>query len=285
MKRWKARMTKQSRIPAWGKAVVLAAVIALVAACATSPTGRTQLKLFSSQEIAQMGQQSFRQMREQLPSIDESELYEYVNCVAEPMLQEVGGDWQVVLFDQDQVNAFALPGNNIGIYRGLLRVAENQHQLATVVGHEIGHVLADHGNERVSTAFATQAGLELGSAIAGGTPTGNHVMAALGLGAEVGIMLPFSRAQETEADIIGLRLMADAGFDPQESVKLWENMEKAAGGSRPPDFLSTHPGPQARMRTLGQNMEDAVSRQRRAHEAGKRPDCFLSDSARAQLQE
>lgn len=277
-------MKKLSGLRRWVATIALIASIAMVTACATSPTGRSQLKLFSTQEISQMGNQSYQQMREQLPVIEDGELHAYVNCVAEPMLRAVGGDWQVSLFDEDQVNAFALPGNNIGIYRGLLRVAENQHQLAAVIGHEIAHVQADHGNERVSTAFATQAGLELGSAIAGGTPTGDYVMAALGLGAQVGIMLPFSRAQETEADVIGLRLMADAGFDPNESITLWENMDKAAGGSRPPDFLSTHPGPRARMRTLTQNMDDAVSRQQNAHAQGKRPDCFLSDRARAQLQ-
>ena len=277
-------MKKLPGIPRWVATITLIALVTTVTACATSPTGRSQFKLFSSQEISQMGNQSYQQMREQLPVVEGGELYAYVNCVAEPMLREVGGDWQVTLFDEDEVNAFALPGNNIGIYRGLLRVAENQHQLAAVVGHEIAHVQAEHGNERVSTAFATQAGLELGSAIAGGTPTGNYVMAALGLGAQVGIMLPFSRAQETEADVIGLRLMADAGFDPTESIKLWENMDKAAGGGRPPDFLSTHPGPSARIRTLTQHMDDAVSRQQQAHSQGKRPDCFLSDSARAQLQ-
>lgn len=263
----------------WFLGLTVLVLVAALAACATSPTGRTQLKLFSSSEIARMGAAAFDEMRAQEPTIDRGPLVDYVECVARPMLDIVGGDWRVSVFDDDQVNAFALPGNNIGVYRGLLTVAENQHQLAAVIGHEIGHVLADHGNERISTAFAAQAGLELAAAVAGGTPQGNQVMAALGLGTQVGILLPFSRAQETEADVMGLSLMADAGFDPRQSVDLWRNMEEAAGGSRPPDFLSTHPGPAARIRVLNANMEEAVARYERARAAGRAPDCLLPDSA------
>lgn len=267
-------MKSVSHLRQWVSGLLIVGLVAALAACATSPTGRQQLKIFSSGEVAQMGAAAFAEMRDQKPVLSSGPWASYVQCVADPMIRHVGGEWEVVLFDDDQVNAFALPGNKIGIYRGLLTVAENQHQLATVVGHEIGHVLADHGNERISTAFATQAGLELASAVAGGTPTGNQVMAALGLGAQVGVMLPFSRAQETEADILGLRIMADAGFDPRESIDLWRNMDAAAGGGRPPDFLSTHPGPSARMRVLNQHMEDAMSRREQAHAAGRVPDCM-----------
>ncbi len=263
----------------WAMGLTLLILAAILVACATSPTGRTQLKLFSSSEVAQMGTAAYAEMKQREPILERGPLVDYVQCVARPMTRAVGGEWRVTVFDDDQVNAFALPGNNIGIYRGLLRVAENQHQLAAVVGHEIAHVTADHGNERISTAFATQAGLELASAVAGGTPTGNQVMAALGLGAQVGVLLPFGRAQETEADIIGLQLMADAGFDPRQAIDLWKNMNEAAGGGRPPDFLSTHPGPSARMRVLNEHMADAMERRERAHAAGRVPDCLLPDQS------
>lgn len=258
----------------WACAVALLLMITTLAACATSPTGRPQLKIFSNAEVAQMGAAAFAEMRDQQPLISSGPLAAYVQCVADPMIRGVGGEWEVVLFDDEQVNAFALPGNKIGIYRGLLGVAENQHQLAAVVGHEIAHVLADHGNERVSTQFATQAGMELAGAVASGTAHGNQVMAALGVGAQVGVLLPFSRAQETEADIMGLQIMADAGFDPRQSIDLWRNMDAAAGGGRPPDFLSTHPGPSARMRVLNDNMNDALARREQAHAAGRVPDCL-----------
>lgn len=258
----------------WACAALLVTLVATLMACATSPTGRTQLKIFSSSEVAQMGAAAFAEMRDQQPLITSGPVAAYVQCVADPMIRGVGGEWEVVVFDDDQVNAFALPGNKIGIYRGLLGVAENQHQLAAVVGHEIAHVLADHGNERVSTQFATQAGLELAGAVASGTAHGNQVMAALGLGAQVGVLLPFSRAQETEADIMGLQIMADAGFDPRESIDLWRNMDAAAGGGRPPDFLSTHPGPSARMRVLNENMENALAHRELARAAGRVPDCI-----------
>ncbi len=261
----------------WMLGLIVLGLVAALVACATSPTGRTQLKLFSSSEVAQMGSAAFAEMLQQKPVVESGPLMEYVQCVARPMTRAVGGEWRVTLFDDDTVNAFALPGNNIGIYRGLLTVAENQHQLATVIGHEIAHVTADHGNERLSAAFATQAGLELASAVAGGTPTGNRVMAALGLGAQVGVMLPFGRAQETEADIMGLQYMADAGFDPRESLALWRNMDEAAGGGRPPDFLSTHPGPAARSRVLNEHMDDAMARRERAHAEGRVPDCLAPE--------
>lgn len=264
--------------------LLLLLVPAAMVACATSPTGRNQLTLFSSQEIAQMGNQSYQAMLEEAETIESGELYDFVQCVARPLLREAEGDWRLTLFDDNQVNAFALPGNNIGIYKGLLGVAENQHQLAAVVGHEIAHVEANHGNERVSTAMATQVGLELTASAIGSSPGGDYLMAALGLGTQVGITLPFSRAQESEADVLGLRMMADAGFDPRQSIDLWRNMNAASQGDRPPEFLSTHPGPETRMRTLNQHLDDALRRRDNANRAGKRPDCMLSDAARAGLE-
>lgn len=258
----------------WTVGISTLALLAGLSACATSPTGRSQLKIFPSSEVAQMGSAAYAEMREQQPLISSGPMADYVRCVADPMIRGVGGDWEVTLFDDEQVNAFALPGNKIGIYRGLLGVAENQHQLAAVIGHEIAHVQADHGNERISTQFATQAGMELAGAVASGTAYGNQVMAALGVGAQVGVLLPFSRAQETEADIIGLQIMADAGFDPEQSIDLWRNMNAAAEGDRPPDFLSTHPGPRARIDVLEENMPDALARRERARAAGRIPDCI-----------
>ena len=120
--------------------------------------------------------------------------------------------WEITVFADDQANAFALPGGKIGVYTGLLDVAENQHQLAAVVAHEVAHVTSRHSNERVSTNFVTQTGLQLAQVAAGGnSPERQQLFGLLGMGAQVGVVLPFGRAQESEADLVGLDYMANAG--------------------------------------------------------------------------
>ncbi|MEQ8799469.1 MAG: M48 family metallopeptidase [Salinisphaeraceae bacterium] len=253
--------------------VVLLAALATIA-CATSPTGRPQLKLFPSSDLAEMGAASYQQMKQETPIEQSSRVNNYVQCVANAITSQTGGTWEVTVFADDQANAFALPGGKIGVYTGLLDVSRNQDQLATVIGHEVAHVLADHGNERVSSQFATQSALQLAGAIAGGgnSGMGQAAMAALGLGAQVGVLLPFSRAQESEADVVGLELMARAGFDPRASVQLWQNMAQSGGGS-PPEFLSTHPGHESRINKLNENIPKAMPLYQQARNAGRRPNC------------
>lgn len=171
------------------------------------------------------------------------------------------GQWEVVVFDDEQVNAFALPGGKIGVYTGLLNVAENQHQLAAVIGHEVGHVIAEHGNERMSQSTLINMGSQaVGQVLAANeVPQSGPIMAAIGLGVQVGVQLPFSRTHESEADVIGLQLMAKSGFDPRQSVNLWQNMDAASGGNRPMELLSTHPAPQTRINNLQANMPNAYA--------------------------
>ncbi len=234
-------------------------------ACATSPTGRSQLLIFSSNQLDQMGAQAFDGMKAETPVSQKTSQNSYVQCVAETLLPFVpagvyAGDWEVVVFNDDQVNAFALPGGKIGVYTGLLNVAKNQHQLAAVIGHEIGHVIAQHGNERMSQSTLIEMGSQAVNQIlaANEVPYNQAIMSGLGLGLQVGVQLPFSRAHESEADIIGLQLMALAGFDPRQSVDLWQNMEAASSGERPAEILSTHPAPQTRIDNLQANMEAAM---------------------------
>ncbi len=259
--------------------LLLVGVVAVtLAACSTSPTGRTQLTVFPSGEINRMGLAAYQEIQEQTPATRDQSKREYVQCITDALIAELDRrdrrmDWEITVFEDDAVNAFALPGGKMGVYTGLLDVAENQHQLAAVIGHEIGHVLADHGNERMSTAFATTAGLQVVQVISGEpSPQRNQAMALLGLGAQFGIILPFSRTQEREADIIGLDLMAKAGFDPRESVTLWQNM-RAASGEQPPEFLSTHPSHNTRMRDLQDRMPRAMEYYEAARRQGKRPAC------------
>jgi predicted Zn-dependent protease len=246
---------------------------ALAVGCATSPSGRSQLVLMPESEMDQMGVQAFTNIKDETPVATNRTTNDYVQCVGRAITREVGGNWEIVVFRDDAANAFALPGGKIGVNTGLLKVAENQHQLATVIGHEVAHVQAHHSNERVSQQFAVDQGLSLITAIASPqSATGQSLMGLLGVGAQYGILLPYSRVQESEADILGLDLMAKAGFDPRESVKLWVNMGKA-GGAQPPEFLSTHPSDRTRISGLEAHMQVALNLQSRAKQAGRRPDC------------
>lgn len=249
----------------------------MLAACATSPLGREQLLLFPDDQIDQMGATAYQQLKANTPVNRNDSVNAYVDCVARAITRslegEQGGPWEVSVFAEDQVNAFALPGRNIGVYQGLLSVAENQHQLATVIAHEVAHVLAQHSNERISTRFAASTGLELLSAAAGDpTPAKQTLFGLLGLGTQVGVLLPFSRAQENEADLLGLQLMAKAGFDPRQSVDLWRNMVEQGEGS-PPEFLSTHPSGESRIKALQARMPAALDAAENARSEGQAPDC------------
>lgn len=253
--------------------------LSLLAACATTPTGRSQLELFPSKEMAQMGDTAYEEIKQETPISKDPAINHYVQCVVDALMAVVpsppsGAQWKVTVFKEDQtVNAFALPGGNIGVYTGILKVAKNAAQLAAVIGHEIGHVIAEHGNARLSTQYATQTGIQLIQALTGTTgATEQALMALLGVGTQVGIILPFSRAQESEADLLGLRYMAEAGFDPHQSIQLWKNMTQA-GGPSPPAFLSTHPSNKARINNLEQHLPTAIKLYQQALAKNQRPAC------------
>jgi predicted Zn-dependent protease len=251
-------------IPMLKKLLLTSSCALLLASCAQSPTGRTQIMLFSDAELSKMGAQTFEAMKAETPLSKDVKTNNYVRCVSNSLLMATPGDmqaqnWEIVVFESEQVNAFALPGGKIGVYTGLLKVAENQDQLAAVIGHEIGHVIAGHSNERLSTNQALQTVLALGDAgmKAYGVKYQQELMTAFGLGAQYGVALPFSRAHESESDIIGLELMANAGFEPRQAVNLWQNMA-AAGSGGMPEFMSTHPLPETRIKDLRERMPEAM---------------------------
>jgi predicted Zn-dependent protease len=228
-----------------------------------------------------MGVAAYQELKASTPLSRNPEVNAYVQCVADELTRTLETEpgagstnqWEVSVFADEQVNAFALPGGKIGVYQGLLAVADNQHQLATVLAHEIAHVLARHSNERISTQYATSAGLDLVSVVAGAdTPAKQTLFGLLGIGAQVGVLLPFGRRQENEADLVGLELMARAGFDPRQSVELWQNMIAASGNS-PPEFLSTHPSGESRIRALEDAMPAVLVLAEKARASGRRPDC------------
>lgn len=244
-------------------ALLLATAVAsslLVSACSSSPTGRQQVLLYSGSEMSQLGAQSFEELKKQETINTNKKTNAYVQCVSNAMTERLGPQadfkqWEVVVFESDQVNAFALPGGKIGVYTGLLKVATNQDQLAAVIGHEIAHVMAEHSNERLSRSQITTMGLELSSLAMEGSEYQSMTMAGLGLGVQYGVMMPYGRAQESESDIVGLRLMAEAGFDPKQSVELWKNMAKASGGQQPAELLSTHPSHSTRISDLQEEIK------------------------------
>lgn len=267
-----------------GKAGICTVAAIAGFACATSPTGRKQLMLLSDSRMNQMGAQAFQEMKSSQPIDSDPDHIKYVKCVVRPLTEAARektavSEWDVVVFKDPQANAFALPGGKVGVYTGIMKVAKTDSELATVLAHEIGHVMARHGGERVSQQAGTQAGLTALGAITSSNPKSSTLMSLLGLGAQVGILLPFSRAQETEADLIGLDLMAQAGFDPHESVNLWKNMITSSNGKAPPQFLSTHPASENRISQLENHMANAVTLFEQARASGKSPHCGRSQLA------
>lgn len=261
---------------------VSAASAALAIGCATSLTGQNQLLLFPETQMAQMGVAAFTDMQSKTPRSSNSAKVTYVRCVANAITQVVPPEqlravsvssWEVELFEEKTANAFALPGGKIGVHTGLLEVATTPGQLAAVLGHEVGHVLDRHGNARVSQQTLAQTGMQLGAILLGAdTPQKQGLMAALGLGVQYGVLLPYGRGQESAADMIGLDLMARAGFDPNESVTLWQNMARA-GGAAPPEFLSTHPSSTTRISQLQAEIPKLLPVYHQAQAAGRRPNC------------
>jgi len=237
--------------------VVLAlAVVALApSGCETVPyTGRRQLQLVSPNEEAQMGVQSYQQIVGKATLSNDATNNALVQRVGSRIAAVTGLDykWEFRLIaDDKQANAFALPGGKVAVYTGILPITRDESGLAAVLGHEIGHVLARHGGERLSQQMGVQTATQLLAGMATSNPaTVQLVSAALGAGAQVGVLLPWSRQQESEADHLGLILMAKAGYDPHAALELWKRMQEAAKGQRPAEWLSTHPAEATRIQQI-----------------------------------
>jgi predicted Zn-dependent protease len=246
----------------------------LLSACITSPTGRSQFIVMPDTQINQMGLQAFDTLKKEKPASTNNQYNQLASCISQAITGELGGVWEVVVFEDKSPNAFALPGNKIGIYTGMLTLVDNQDQLAAVIGHEVGHVLAKHSNERASQEMAVNQGMAMVQAISSPqSALGQTAFGLLGVGAEYGILMPYSRVQESEADIIGVDLMAKAGFDPRQSIALWQKMEQASQGQQPVEFLSTHPAHATRIQSLEQHMPQAMDLYQQAQAMGKQSGC------------
>lgn len=256
----------------WSLLLIMALFIA---GCATVPlTGRHQLSLVSEAEMVALGEQSYEQfLQESNLSQDEREtkmvrdVGERISLSAEEFMREHGLEkdldhyrWEFNLIEADTVvNAFCMPGGKVAVYSGILPVAQGENGLAVVMGHEVAHAIAKHGNERMSQLLLAQlGGIALSKALEQKPEkTRQLAFAAYGIGAQVGVLLPYSRQHESEADRIGLILMARAGYDPREAIPFWQRMNEQ-GGARPPEFLSTHPAPERRIEDLRSQLPEAM---------------------------
>ncbi len=230
----------------WLDGTLAVVILVLVTACETAPiTGRHQLMLVSSDEELQLGEAAYRKTLKESKINQDPALNAMVKRVGERIAAAADRPdyrWEFTLIDDKTPNAFALPGGKVAVYTGILPYTKDEKGLAVVVGHEVGHALARHGAERMSAGLLTEIGTAGAAAVFGGQDpeTAKAVETAFGIGSQVGILLPFTRKQESEADRIGLTLMAQAGYDPREAVEFWKRMEQAGDG-KPPEFLSTHP--------------------------------------------
>jgi predicted Zn-dependent protease len=259
------------------------AVAVLLSACATttSPTGRKQVVGgVSQQQLDQLGAQAFAETKAKETLSRDSKQNAYVQCVVNALVAQLpqqyrGVRWETAVFADNEPNAFALPGGKVGVNSGIFTVAKNQDQLAAVIGHEIGHVISRHHEERITRQMGAQTGLSVLGALAGaayGDTAASAVNQIGGMGAQAAFLLPGSRTQESEADVVGQRLMASAGFDPSQAVNLWQNM-MAASGNRSPQWLSTHPDPANRIRELQRDVASLQPVYQQARRSGVVPRC------------
>lgn len=256
----------------------------LIAGCQTNPyTQRSQLLLMPSGQMNQMGAAQYSEVLQDpkvVISKDPKEI-EPVKRVAARIIEAAkrskygdvakAFDWEVtVIKDDNTKNAWALPGGKIAVYTGIFPMAKNEAGLAAIMGHEVVHALAEHGGERMSQGLVAQFGMTAAAIVLstqGQNPALNALaMQAMGLGVQTGVLLPFSRKHESEADYIGILLAGDAGYDPREAIHIWERMASASDGA-PPEFLSTHPAHETRIADLTKWMPEAMELYKKAPKA------------------
>jgi predicted Zn-dependent protease len=251
-------------------------LVATIIACSTNPvTGRRQFKLVSEQELQAMATQEYRQFlssnRVVSPSADrDAEMVRRVGQRLATAVQQYysqqnlgqtleGYNWEFNLVNDPAANAWAMPGGKVVVYTGLLKITQNEAALANVLGHEISHAIFQHGNERMSQGLAQQLGGAALSVALSNQPaaTQNLFMQAYGVGSQIGVLLPFSRKHELEADRYGMRWAAMAGYNPREAIALWKRMQQNSSGA-PPEFMSTHPSETNRIAQLEKFLPEAL---------------------------
>ena len=254
--------------------------LALYAVLAALPSWVSQVHAASDAEIIAESARAFAEMKANLPLVTDQDTINYIACVANAVVMELDPEyrdleWEMAIFAGDTVNAFAMPGGKIGVMEGILKAARNQDQLAAVIGHELAHVTLKHGRKDIGRSKAIGVGIQVAAVLIGGGNQGTTYTAyeALNQGAAYGLILPFSREQESDADVVGLDFMARAGFDPRQAVPLWQNMKEEAGES-PPEFMSTHPSGEKRIDALVSQWSTVLPIYNNAMQNGRNPDCI-----------
>jgi predicted Zn-dependent protease len=246
-----------------------AAMLVLVANAASAAF------LVSEKEVRRQARVEWLSMKRHVPLESNERIKSYVQCVADKVIAQLPPgehddlEWEVVVFDEDEINAFADPNGKIGVFTGILKVADTQDALAAVIGHEVAHATGGHVMDRARKNARQELWAMIGGAATGAGDVWRDSLAIMS-------GLPFAREQETEADLIGLDYMANAGFDPRSAIYLWKNMaaaKQADGRERPPEFLSTHPADSTRIDNMVKSLTPALVKYNAAREAGRRPAC------------
>jgi predicted Zn-dependent protease len=248
----------------------------------------------SEAELEAEAAREFARYKATYPLTTDQDIIDYVACVAnavvtslEPPDSEM--NWEMAILETNELNAFVMPGGKIVIFEGIMRAARDQHQLAAVIGHEIAHVTAGHTKSKLlqGGGKGMEVGIQVAAVLLGGGHYGAQYTAQemLNQGAMYGLLLPYKRGQETEADVIGLEYMAKAGFDPRAAVPLWQNMKEEAGGEGPAEFQSTHPSSENRIESLVSQWVEALPLYNQAHQEGRIPDCPTPPSIQARYEE
>lgn len=267
--------------PALRRLLIAFCLLFFLVTCAEVPlTHRKSLQLLPQSQLLGLSLQQYSKVLKDSKLSSDQEKTQLVKRVggriavaAEGFLKDSGLGWQIkdyqwefnLIEDDKVVNAWCMPGGKVVVYTGILPITRDENGLAVVMGHEVAHAIANHGNERMSQALiASMGGIALSVAIAKKPDKTRHLfMAAFGVGASVGFLLPYSRLHESEADRIGLMLMAKAGYDPREAIPFWQRMNEKAG-PRPPEFLSTHPAPPSRIANIKSYISESMPYYQRA---------------------
>lgn len=246
----------------------------------------------SEAEIQAEAAREFARYKATYPLTTDQEVIDYVACVANAVVAVLEPPdseyfWEMAILETNELNAFVMPGGKIVIFEGILRAARDQHQLAAVIGHEIAHVTAGHTKRKLLQGKAGEVGIQVAAVLLGGGHYGATYTAqeALNQGAMYGLLLPYKRGQETEADVVGLEFMAKAGFDPRAAVDLWKNMEAESGGEGLAEFASTHPAPENRIESLISEWIEVLPLYNQAHEEGRAPNCVLPQKLHEQYEQ
>ncbi len=269
--------------------VSIAALVLAVAACTKTPiTGRNALIMVSPEQEQGLGKEAYQQLIAEKKvasrTAPASQVVEKVGREIAAVSGYPNWDWEFKVFVDPSINAFALPGGKVGVHTGLIDAVDSEAELAAVIGHEVGHAIARHGGQRITQGMLIQSGMAVADVSLGNSKYKNEILALLGVGGTVGVMLPYGRKMELEADRIGLVLMAKAGYDPHGATIFWERAMSKKEGGAPPELLSTHPTDRRRIAGIEQHLPEALavygSEGQRKGMGAPIPDTVVSSTAR-----